>query len=207
MKLIGMLDSPYVRRVAISLEVLGIPFEHIPVSVLNDLEDFARINPVLKAPTLVPDDGKYLMDSSIILQFVEKVFPEKQSLWGSVDVQKEFRIVALALAACDKSVQYVYETNLRPKAAQYDPWLDRVLGQILAALAELEEEVSETLGSRSLALNQANITTGVVWCFIQSMLSGKVTASNYPHIHKLGDLMEATEPFKKYPPVGPGVKS
>ena len=28
MQLIGMLDSPYVRRTAIALDVLGIPFEH-----------------------------------------------------------------------------------------------------------------------------------------------------------------------------------
>ncbi|WP_048911026.1 glutathione S-transferase N-terminal domain-containing protein, partial [Burkholderia mallei] len=28
MKLIGMLDSPFVRRVAISAKLLGLPFEH-----------------------------------------------------------------------------------------------------------------------------------------------------------------------------------
>jgi len=28
MRLIGMLDSPYVRRVAVSLEVLGVAFGH-----------------------------------------------------------------------------------------------------------------------------------------------------------------------------------
>ena len=35
MKLIGMLDSPYVRRVAISLRRLGIAFEHEPLSVFS----------------------------------------------------------------------------------------------------------------------------------------------------------------------------
>ena len=30
MRLIGMLDSPYVRRTAISLCLLGLPFEHRP---------------------------------------------------------------------------------------------------------------------------------------------------------------------------------
>jgi hypothetical protein len=32
MRLIGMLDSPFVRRVAVTLEVLGVPFEHEAVS-------------------------------------------------------------------------------------------------------------------------------------------------------------------------------
>ena len=205
MKLVGMLDSPYVRRVAISFDVMGIDFEHCPVSVFNDLEQFKSINPVVKAPTLVLENGKYLMDSSVILQFVEKEFPDKKSLWHSVDIQKQFRMVSLALAACDKSVQYVYETNLRPQASQHQPWLERVLGQILAALNDLEAELSEEPEGQNPTLNQTNITVGVVWSFIQSTLSDRVLAPNYPQICLLGKAMEATEPFKKFPPLGPGI--
>ena len=51
MKLIGMLDSPYVRRVAISLKSLGLPFEHHSLSVFSTFEQFKAINPVVKAPT------------------------------------------------------------------------------------------------------------------------------------------------------------
>ena len=53
MKLVGMLDSPYVRRVAISLQMLGLPFEHRSVSVFRGMDEFRRVNPVVKAPTLV----------------------------------------------------------------------------------------------------------------------------------------------------------
>ena len=57
MRLIGMLDSPYVRRVAVALDLLGIGFEHESVSVFRDYERFAAINPVVKAPSLVTDEG------------------------------------------------------------------------------------------------------------------------------------------------------
>lgn len=50
MKLVGMLDSPYVRRVAISLDLYGVDFEHQPLSVFSTYEQFAQINPVVKAP-------------------------------------------------------------------------------------------------------------------------------------------------------------
>ena len=73
MQLIGMLDSPYVRRVAISLRVLDIPFEHRPVSVFSTFNQFQHINPVVKAPTLVTDDGTVLMDSQLILDYLENV--------------------------------------------------------------------------------------------------------------------------------------
>lgn len=71
MKLIGMLDSPYVRRVAISLHLLDIPFEHEAVSVFRHFDAFKAINPVVKAPTLVLDDGTVLVDSSLILDYLE----------------------------------------------------------------------------------------------------------------------------------------
>ena len=53
MKLIGMLDSPYVRRVAVSLQLLGLRFKHEPVSVFRHFDKFQAINPVIKAPTLI----------------------------------------------------------------------------------------------------------------------------------------------------------
>ena len=123
MRLIGMLDSPYVRRVAISLECLGIPFGHDAISVFSTYEEFQRINPVVKAPTLVCDDGEVLMDSSLILQFVEATRSGGDALWSlgnATRMQHEMRAVSLALAACEKSVQIVYERKLRPSSAQYD---------------------------------------------------------------------------------------
>lgn len=47
MKLIGMLDSPYVRRVAVSLALYGVEFEHLPLSVFSAVEPFAKFNPVV----------------------------------------------------------------------------------------------------------------------------------------------------------------
>ena len=40
MQLIGMLDSPYVRRVAICLKLLGLDFEHRSISVFSGFEEF-----------------------------------------------------------------------------------------------------------------------------------------------------------------------
>src|SRR3954469_25119637 len=143
MKLIGMLDSPYVRRTAISLEVLGVPFEHEAVSVFSTFEKFKAINPVVKAPTFVCDDGELIMDSTLILQFIEASVAKGRSLWSkdAAALEHEFRAVSLALAGCDKTVQIVYERNLRPKEAQHEPWIDRVTGQLVAAYSALEKEV------------------------------------------------------------------
>lgn len=207
MRLIGMLDSPYVRRVAISLEFLGVSFTHEAVSVFSTFERFQRINPVVKAPSLVCDNGDVLMDSSLILQYVERALTHGRSLWSpeANAFQREMRVVGLALAACEKSVQIVYERNLRPKSAQHEPWMDRVRGQMLAAYAGLETELQSHDDIRTAPPGQASITTAVVWQFTQSMLATLVPVVDYPSIDALSARMETTSQFLKYPPVGPGV--
>jgi glutathione S-transferase len=208
MRLIGMLDSPYVRRVAISLEFLGVPFRHEPVSVFSTFEQFHAVNPVVKAPSLVCEDGTVLMDSSLILQFIEATKAGGGSLWSRHRdaLQHEVRAVSLALAACDKSAQMIYERNLRPPHAQYEPWLERVQGQLLAACAGLEAEVRGHEAAFANPGRQASITAAVAWQFIQSMLAAVVPERSHPALAQLSARMEGTPAFRRHPPDGPGVQ-
>ena len=144
MKLIGMLDSPYVRRTAICLKLLKLDFEHQAISVFSTYDAFAKINPVVKAPTLVLDNGQTMMDSTVILQYVATLADPDQRIFPSrpEDCLRAARLTGLALAACDKTVQIVYERNLRPADKQHEPWVERVRAQLLAAYGELEQELA-----------------------------------------------------------------
>ncbi|MES3024072.1 MAG: glutathione S-transferase [Pseudomonadota bacterium] len=205
MRLIGMLDSPYVRRVAISLDLLGIAFQHESISVFSTFAQFSAINPVVKAPSLVCDDGVVLMDSSLILQFVEA--SAGRSLWSAPPalLAHEFRAVGLALAACEKSAQIVYERNLRPKEAQHEPWVERVSGQLLAAYDALEQQVLCDPAVFADPAKQPALSAAVAWGFTQAMLPALVPAANHPGLVALAHRLEQTAPFLKYPAAGPGV--
>ena len=205
MQLIGMLDSPYVRRTAISLECLGLPFAHQPVSVFSTFDQFRGINPVVKAPTLVCDDGEVLMDSSLILQYAQARSGKSLRPKGVAELQHDLRAVGLALAACEKSVQIVYERNLRPQAFQYAPWLARVTGQLRAAYAGLEQEAGRRRAVFAGPPKQASITAAVAWQFTQSLLAEVVAAAEHPALVELSARLEKTPEFLKYPPTGPGV--
>ncbi len=211
MRLIGMLDSPYVRRVAISMSCLGVPFEHEAVSVVSTFERFQRINPVVKAPTLICADGGIIMDSSLILQFIEAAHAGGRGLWPTdvTELQHDFRALSLAMAACDKGVQSIYERNLRPLDKQHEPWLVRVRGQLSAALAALEREVArcpEALAPiNGQPTRQAGITAAIAWQFVGEVEPTLTDAPSHPALAALAAQMEATEVFKRFPPVGPGV--
>ncbi len=203
MQLIGMLDSPYVRRVFISLKLLGIPFEHRSISVFRTFEQFSQINPVVKAPTLVCDDGEVLMDSTLILDYAEALAAPRKSLMPSNigERQHDLRAIGLALAACEKSVQIVYEHELRPAEKRHEPWLQRVHGQLAAAYAGLEAELQRRpLAVTSSAISQAGVSTAVAWQFTHMLLPNVVDRSKHPALDAFSAQAEQLAEFLAAPP-------
>jgi len=201
-QLIGMLDSPYVRRVAVSLQLLGLPFEHRSISVFSTFEQFRRINPVVKAPSLVCDDGTVLMDSTLILEYAENLAAPRKSLMpaGTSERRQALRVIGLALAACEKSIQIIYERNLRPVEKLHQPWVSRVTGQLLAAYNALESEVlREPLAIADEAIDQAGITAAVAWHFTQMTLPEVVRASDFPVLQRFSAKAEQLAEFAAAP--------
>lgn len=192
MKLIGMLDSPYVRRVAVSLQLLDLPFEHQSLSVFRGFDEFGRTNPVVKAPTLVCDDGTVLMDSTLILQYAEALAGRSLQPAEPKALAQALRTVGLALAACEKAVQIVYERGLRPADKQHAPWVARVTGQLLAACDGLEQAVPTRM-------DQAGVSTAVAWEFIQKMVPDVVPAARYPALAAFSQAAEALPAFAAAP--------
>lgn len=199
MKLIGMLDSPYVRRVAISLRLLGLPFEHAAISVFRGFDEFQRINPVVKAPTLVCDDGTLLMDSTLQLQYAECLAGRSLMSGAAAGLARELRLIGLALAACEKTAQIVYERGLRPAEKRHAPWVERVTGQLNAAYAALEAELAAQPLSVAEPLGQAALTTAVAWTFTQFMLPEVVTSASFPQLVAHAAAAEALPVFRDIP--------
>ncbi|WP_223526260.1 glutathione S-transferase N-terminal domain-containing protein [Pseudomonas sp. BF-B-26] len=201
MKLIGMLDSPYVRRVAISAKRLGIPLEHQSVSVFRHFEQFQQINPVVKAPTLVLDDGEVLIDSTLILDYLEALAGPANSLMPSDLKQRlrSLRLIGLALAACEKSVQLYYERNLRPAEIQFEPWVERVEGQLAAAYSALERELEMQPLKTDGTIAQDGITLAVAWSFTRLVVPDQVDENRFPQINAFTAYAEGLEDFVSTP--------
>jgi glutathione S-transferase len=207
MQLIGMLDSPYVRRVAISLQLLGLPFEHRSVSVFRGFDEFSRINPVVKAPTLVcDDDGGVLMDSTLIIDYAEALaldrHPTPRSLMprAIAERQRTLQLTGLALAACEKSVQIIYERSLRPAEKQHAPWVARVRGQLTAAFSELEAALArQPLACTSAGIDQAGVSCAVAWFFVRELVPELANPAAHPALQVHSERAERLPEFSKAP--------
>jgi glutathione S-transferase len=73
MKLIGTYFSPFTRRVAAALIALGIPYEHDDLNGYTDPARARQLNPVGKVPVLVLDSGEHLIDSAVILDYLDEL--------------------------------------------------------------------------------------------------------------------------------------
>ncbi len=140
MFLIGQYNSPFVRRVAIAMRLYGIAFEHKPWSTFGDADKIAPYNPLRRVPTLVLDDGEALIESAMILDYLDdRVGADKAMIARSGDIRRRhLRICALAMGLGDKGVSLLYERVLRKEKLAL--WVERCEAQISGVLAALEKE-------------------------------------------------------------------
>jgi len=197
MQLIGMLDSPYVRRVAVAMIAAGVVFEHKPISLFRHIDAYSQLSPLLKAPSLIMDNGAVLVESSVILDYLATLSPalaamRPQSVLG-------FRLLGVALTVMEKAVQFHYERALRAPGEQSESWRKRVTGQLVVGLGELEAAAA----GRSLegALGHTAISVVCAWGFVGGMLGDRIQAEDYPRLSAFAARAEAMPAFKAAPAV------
>jgi glutathione S-transferase len=199
MILIGQFDSPFVRRVAIAMRLYGIAYEHKPWSTFGDADKIAPYNPLRRVPTLVLDDGEALIESAMILDYLDdRAGPENALIACSGDVRRRhFRICALAMGLGDKAVSLLYERVLR-REKQLDLWVERCKSQITGVLEMLEKERSAVktpywFGER---IGHADIAVACV-LRLTGEAHPELIGSRYPALKAHSERCEALPPFQE----------
>lgn len=97
-------------------------------------------------------------------------------------------------------MQIVYEHNVRPAEKLHAPWVQRVTGQMLAAYDALEAELQrKPLAVTSEIIDQAGVTTAVVWHFTQMLLPEVVPVERFPTRRAFSAQAEQLATFKAAP--------
>ncbi len=148
MRLISATPSPFARKVRIALAEKGIPFVLQTEVPWNDNTTVPQHNPLEKLPVLLLDDGTAIYESSYILEWLERRYPNPPLLPVDDDgILAAKRFDVLANGICD-AVVLLYFERLRPEAHRSQPWMDRQLRKIHGGVAEL----ARSIGDRSFAV-------------------------------------------------------
>ena len=141
------------------------------------------------------------MDSTLIIDYLEALAEPGRSLMpkGIEQRVRSLRLIGLALAACEKSVQLYYERNLRPAEIQYEPWVERVEGQLAAAYAALERELEKHPLKTDGSIDQDGLTLAVAWSFTNLVVPDQVAGAQCPRIAAFTEYAEGLEAFVSTP--------
>lgn len=193
MILVGQYDSPFVRRVAISLRLLDFTYEHDTRSVFGDFDAMRKVNPLGRIPSLRLDDGDVLIDSAAILDWLdEQVGPERALVPRAGAARREtLRRIALATGAIDKLGAANYERMIRPAALRWPEWITRCLVQFRGAV----DHLGELEWPARAVPDQAMITTACMISYARLTDPEALPPGRYPRLDALAAACESLPAF------------
>jgi glutathione S-transferase len=196
MILVGQYDSPYVRRVAVTLHLYGIPFQRNTISVFGDAEEMARIHPLVRIPSLILDDGEVLIDSAAIIDHLDETVGPAMALTprSGKERRRVMQATVAATGAIDKAGAVVYERHFHDGAHLSQPWETRCKQQLMGTLGWLESRLKgEWLAG--LKMTHADIAAACMVGYLMLRLPEALREGEYPGLERHSLACEKLDAF------------
>ncbi len=199
--LIGMFDSPFVRRVAVSMDLLAMTFAHRNWSVGKDFDRIREYSPLGRVPVLVPIDGEPLTESAMILEHLDDLVGAERALMppSGPERREALRILAFATGAAEKAIQIVMERVFRPEEKRHAPYVERCRTQMRGALSELDNICARAADREWLIgerVTQADITLACFVTYAHEAVPESLDA--YPALQARVARYQAMPVFQRY---------
>ena len=205
MRLVGVFLSPYVRRVAVSLNMLKLPFELEDVFVFGDPETVRRYNPLTRIPILVLDDGTNLVESGAILDEIDQMVPADQRLIPAEGLPRRhvLQATSIALGCAEKAQWAFYEGRVRPEDKIHTPWISHNDRQVIGGFEHLNAQAAEIADDGWIAgtsgISQGDITTTTAFTFAKLARPDLELAKRFPQLSRLAARCEEMPEFALAP--------
>jgi len=197
MLLIGRDLSPFVRRTATVMEVLGLEYKRCKLATADAPEEVAKFNPLARVPALVLSDDEVLFDSTAIIDHILEIGDTEHKLLPANGQSRRdvLRVSAIATGVMEKGVAAAYEMRRRPTHLVYEPWLLRIKQQIRDGLAYLEEAIAGSIWFTGPQLRLDDINAVVAFDYIDQV-HPDVIAPNLRGLAALSDRANTLPAFR-----------
>ena len=194
--LVGRLLSPYVRRIAVTLNLYNMPFERLIISAIDDEAVRERINPVGRVPAFVLSETETIVDSIAILDHLDELAgPDSLTPQSGFPRRQTLHQLALATGAIDRAMGANAERRRKPPD---DDRLNRQLRQCKNGFTTLEtllDADAEYFGGNKIG--QADVTIVVGMTFIEHIFPGTLPGAELPKLHALAARSESLPAFSE----------
>jgi glutathione S-transferase len=161
MKLTFSPASPFARKVRIAAIELGLidKIEFLPTAVVpgqaND--EYSRINPLKKLPALILDNGDVIIDSYVIVEYLDELAGGGKLIPASGPNRWKVKSDhSLLQGMLDSMLLCRYERMVRPQGLQWQAWSDDHWNRAWSGMARFDKQADVL--SRPLDIAQIALT-------------------------------------------------
>jgi glutathione S-transferase len=201
MILVGQFDSPFVRRVAVTLHYYHMPYERNALSVFSNFKKVQAINPLVRVPALILESGETLVDSNAIIDCLDEMAGPARALTPAHGPlrRKVLQAVVTATGVSEKAVAVFFERYFHEAKSISKDWEKRCLSQINAGLEKLEHDCS-TPWFFNNHMSQADVSIACMIGHLKQRVPEVFPPNKYPKLHALSLHCETRDEFVKARP-------
>lgn len=197
MKLIGSLTSPFVRKVRVVLAEKKLDYAFELENVWAADTKIHLSNPLGKVPCLVMEDGSTMLDSRVIVEYLDTLTPVCKLLPPTGRDRADVKCwEALADGVLDAAVAVRLERTLRPPEQQSEAWIERQMGKVHAGLAVMSEDLAESPFCKGNHYTLADVAVGCALGWLLFRFPEISWRDDYANLARLFDKLSERASFK-----------
>ena len=159
LKLLNARPSPFGRKGAVTLQEKGIPFETVWDEPWGPETCVGEHNPLAQLPILIAEDGETLFESSYILEWIERRFPQPPLLPADDDgILQARKLMVVAEGVLTAWISGSMELRRDDPSAA---WLNRQRHKVEAGINWIAEQIGDREFAVRGAFGHADIAIGV----------------------------------------------
>ena len=199
MKLIGSLTSPYVCKVRIVLAEKKLDYQLVTEDVWAADTRIHESNPLGKVPCLIMDGHEAVLDSRVIVEYLDTLSPVGKLIPPGGRERAEVKTwEALADGVMDAAILARMEATWvgRTDAQRSQAWIDRQLGKIEHALRAMSQGLGDKPHCAGVPMTLADIAVGCALGYLDFRFPQIDWRTPYPNLHKLFDKLMQRQSFQ-----------
>ena len=197
MKLIGSLNSPYVRKVRIVMAEKRLDFQ-LELEDVWVSDHILHSNPLGKVPVLVMEGGEAVFDSRVIVEYVDTLSPVGKLIPDRGRERAEVRTwEALGDGLLDAAVLARLEATWsgRGEGQRSPVWIDRQMRKISAALAAMSKGLGEKPFCSGIHFSLSDIAVGVALGYLDFRFAHIDWRADHPNLTRLYEKLSQRPSF------------
>lgn len=200
MKLYASPASSFARKIRVMLIEKNVAHEVIMMN-LWEPNDYQTINPIGKVPALRLDDGRVVINSPLIADYVDGKYPAPRFIPADPDARLEVRRwEAVADGIMDAVAVTLYENRFHDEATRSQAYLARLRGKIDAGLSALEGLLGNRAWLVGDSMTLADLAISCHIGFLAVRTPHLFPQDKYQNLARLWKTMEGRESMKKTVP-------